>query len=308
MATSSRISFRSVLIIVTLCLAAAVLCSGYVYRACRHFVDGLSSENTEIKIYGRVVDQYSGGTPDVAVNILIYQRHEKPFQPDAVKSFQLKTDSNGEFDFTEGYGVLAEIHIAKPGYAVSPDTPPTINFLTDARTRSVGSTSQKRMVIEVWKRGSFEQVTAYDHEYALVPDGRTYTIDLLAKTISEGKTDGDLRVQMSRPPVLQHNKPYKWTCSITAINGGIVVARDPFLFLAPPEGYEETFDLIEAPNDPGWSISPTERLYLRLRKNLYGALQIQILPQFGDNEALLDMSYWVSPTGSRNLEHNIRLH
>ena len=113
--------------------------------------------------------------------------------------------------------------------------------------------------------------------------------------------EGDIRVQLKRPPQIDFRKEYDWSFVMEAIGGGIIEATDRFPYLAPESGYKPRYELVMSPSNPNWSNSIEKKFYLSSRGGkVYASIQMRIFTY--DDASGIELNYFANPAGSRNLE------
>jgi hypothetical protein len=250
-------------------------------------------DNQSQDFYGKVIDQHGqpvvGAEVKVAVNLAVGRG----------ASQETQTDAAGQFQFVGLRGESLNIVPEKKGYQIEghglgikghngPETSPT-----------------NRAVYTMWKLVGPEPIVHNHKSHQIKPDGRLYTIDLLANTAVEGTNDaGDLQVELLRPPSVKPREAFDWSFSMTAVGGGLIeVSNDDYLNEAPERGYQPQYKLdmsLASPKRRGWN--GEETFYLKSRDGkAYGHFHIRIDPAYRDG-SLLEIDSYINPSGSRNLE------
>jgi hypothetical protein len=264
----------------------------------------------DIVFYGRVVDQ--DGKPVAGANVLM--------------------GTGG--GFLSGGGSLARVSDAEGNFSaevkgsaifIQSVTHPDIDFKPplDEHGNSVNldfgfadydsfqwknySSPESPFIVNVWRITNLEHVLhASRTGVSLEPDGRLYTINLLKKfgknLTTEGISEGNLTVRYFRAEG-EEGTNTDWWLELKAIDGGIIMTRDPFMNLAPESGYETGSIRFEM------NVSDPEYSTRLLRKRIY--FYSNGGKEFGG--LIFDMrtksngpgAFWygfkVNPEGSRNL-------
>ncbi|HTY88032.1 MAG TPA: hypothetical protein VMB80_11245 [Candidatus Acidoferrum sp.] len=255
----------------------------------------LSEKNVPINFYGQVIDQ--GGIPVSGVKVNIYIRHWELTQ-DAMSNpvrLEKETDSDGRFEIHDAMGDAIDLEmLQKQGYQLSPSA-----------QRSYGPSSgalEKPVIIKMWKQGPKERLIGGDKVFGIVPDGRIYTVDLLAGKKLEGEMIGDLRVAIARPNGVKPRDKYDWSWKIEGVQGGIEETDDEFMYLAPESGYAPEARMELAATDSAWTPLVKKRFFIRSRNGqVYGQMQVEINSIYNDH-SVIEIRYAVNPNGSRNLQ------
>jgi hypothetical protein len=254
--------------------------------------------NVPITFYGKVIDQ-DGNSLSGAVTVL---RVQQPyFDPEYIVKARyvnsnLTTDLAGRFSLNNlpGSG-LDLVSMTKDGYEVEPNM-----------IRSYGSTSgtsEKPLIIKMWRKDIKEPLLKGERLLQTVPDGTAYVLDLTNGAIlpSEDQS-GDLRIWVKLLNKID-DRNSDWSCEIRAINGGLLEEVDSSspMYIAPVEGYTNTFSLsVNSTN--GWNRSTgTLRFFVRLRNGAeYGRFSIDFAA-YHRNHGLMRIEYAINASGSRIL-------
>jgi hypothetical protein len=276
------------------------------------YEDGTKS-NVPIQFYGMVVDQDGNGIPGVKVKAevsafnetFIKTRKDSDYRKKT--SLEMTTDNRGFFTIQNidgNYLVIKDLE--KLGYQA--DTSNLGAFVYWDRndpSRIHIPSSQKPVVFHIWRENGSEQLIYAKKFYGIIPDGRAFTIDLIKqKKMDSATSEGDLRVKIMRPPQVDPQIKYDWSCVIEVIGGGILEAADQFLYRAPESGYQPNYQLIVNASDPQWSDKVTKTFYVKSREGkVYSSMTFEIFINYDDKSAL-SLNYLSNPAGSRNLEYD----
>lgn len=267
----------------------------------------MNQANQPVQFWGKVVDQDSAPLPSVKVRVSI--KHTVETVPgstrDVFNHIDLVTDSQGLFSITGRKGALLGIEeLKKEGYE-APYTgnraywyaPPivTMQFTPDAA---------RPEVFRMWKKSGAEKLVVGDKFYGIVPDGRSYAIDLFDEKKIEGSNVGDFKISIRRPVQISPGSKYDWNCTIEGIGGGVIETRDEFMYRAPESGYQPRYEVAVSSSNPQWSDRATRRLYLKSNDGkAYARLEVEIFANYQD-KAVFSVKYHANPHGSRNLEYD----
>jgi hypothetical protein len=264
----------------------------------------LLEDNQSQEFYGKVIDQYGQTVDGADVTGEIIRAFE--CKPEERKMFHLptndvyktQTDNEGFFQFTGIRGWKFDVSLGKNGYQLGND---------EARKGSAGQKTSptNRTIFTMWKLRGPEPMIHGQKFYGITPDWRMFTIDLENHKKIEGTNiDGDLLVQIERPPQIKPREKFDWSFVMTAINGGFIeITNAGYLNEAPESGYDQQYKINMLSSDPkwqGWQIEKT--FYLKSRSGqVYGHFHLEIIPDYNDTSAL-NIEYYINPSGSRNLE------
>ncbi len=124
--------------------------------------------------------------------------------------------------------------------------------------------------------------------------------------------DGLIQVRIQKEGnVTNHKLSMGWSLSITVPSGGIIEAKDLYLYKAPLEGYlkkwEKELKRINKGDYIEGFMGRTHKFYIMLNDGeYYGRLYIDIDPFFQDY-SLLRLEYFVNKEGERNLNYPLRV-
>jgi len=216
------------------------------------------------------------------------------------------TDAHGRFALTDVKGALLSVKsMEKPGYETSEKS---INRAQYWYWRNPEQTfkpdSDKPEIFHMWKKAGAEHLVHASKFYGIVPDGRSYAIDVLQEKKTEGGSTGDFKVSIRRPSQVASDEKYDWACVVEGIGGGVVEASEEQMYRAPAVGYQQRYEVNVSANDPQWSGQAKRNFYLRSREGrVYARLEVEILSNYRD-KAVFNVEYYANPAGSRNLEYD----
>jgi hypothetical protein len=262
--------------------------------------------NVPINFYGKVVDQKA--IPVAGASIRLKYREYLQVAPNVPAennpTVELATDANGRFELTGVQGDAVSIEdISKSGYQLSGKT--SLSYAYAEETLSPDPSSP--VIFKLWKKQGADRLVTGDKFYGVVPDGRVYTLDLLAHKKTEGGQDaGDLKVSVQRPEKADRKTKFDWSFSIDGISGGVIESPDDFLNLAPETGYQAHYQFRMVASNPDWVPEVTKQFYIQSRDGkIYSRITVEVIPDYKD-KSVFSVKYFVNPTGSRNLEYDSR--
>lgn len=266
--------------------------------------------NQPVAFYGQVVDQDDQPIPGVKVRLGVrYTEEVLPgFTDDRFRYFDEVTDSRGLFTLTNTKGaVLSVKSLEKEGYEMSPHAAnQSFWYWRDVPSHGYKGQADRPEMFRMWKKSGAEKLITGDRFYGVVPDGRSYAIDLPDDKKIEGSSVGDFKVSLRRPAEVSSGLKYDWNCVVEGIGGGVIEAREEFMNRAPEGGYQSRYEVAVAASDPQWSDRATRRLYLKSNGGkIYARLEVEIFANYQD-KAVFSVKYYANPNGSRNLEYDPR--
>lgn len=261
--------------------------------------EGARKMNTPIKFWGAVVDQDGSPISDVHVTMAVRQWEYSLGQGPRTKhpKRELITRSDGRFQWTDGEGDAVSIEsVVKQGYRLSPKT-----YLGYG---AVSGSSENPVVFRMWKVLVAERLVHADKFWGIIPDGRLYTLDLLGQKKSDGRTNGDVVVQISRSKA-PGQKIYDWWFMIEGIGGGVIESTNEFMYLAPETGYQDRY-IYQAPaNSTNWLFTVKKNFFVKSRHGqVFARMAVEVFSDYQD-QAVFSVDYYANPAASRVLEYDV---
>jgi hypothetical protein len=259
----------------------------------------VEARNKPVDFYGIVIDQNSNAISGVKIKSGV--RHWKNVGPEfgyvGATNIQLDTTTgvDGRFKLTGASGDVFGVLLYKDGY--------------EAESEKNGFSAATRddanpIVFKMWKFGKEAELVTGSKFWGIVPDGRVYTIDFLQGTKTESpNAKGDIQISIVRPSQIAPRTKFNWSFSIKAMSGGLIETHDPFMYLAPEQGYQSSyqFNIDSASVDWKRELGGLQ-FYLKSQNGqLYGRFTFDLIPDYRD-VGIFRVNWSVNPTGSRNLE------
>jgi hypothetical protein len=262
----------------------------------------MESLNKPIDFFGQIIDQ--DGNPVSGVKVKVKIRHIKVIVPaawgdeDQIIPIEKETDLGGRFEIHDVAGVngFDVESIQKAGYQLSPKA-------ANHFSSSSGSL-ENPVIIKMWKMGEKAQLINGNKFWGIIPDYRTYTMDFLTQTKSDGNNvSGDIRVRIIRPAQVKPRERFDWSFEIEGIQGGIIQTQDDFMYQAPEAGYQPKYEFSMSTNNPNWKREMDGmQFYLQSRNgNVCGRFAVDVIPDYNE-QSVFNVTFSVNPNGSRNLQ------
>ncbi|HWA08545.1 MAG TPA: carboxypeptidase-like regulatory domain-containing protein [Opitutaceae bacterium] len=267
--------------------------------------------NRPIQFFGRVIDQHSQPIPGVKVTLLI--RRTKALGPLAIGDTfdypSLTTDADGRFALLNANGALLEMKsLEKPGYEPSEKALRASYWYWREPKVAFHPNPEHPEIFRMWEKAGAEWLEDKSQRGYFRYDGTPVVIDLHERPLGNG---GDLRVVLVRKPeTLPAGKGlFEWTLTIAAVDGGLIESNDEQMYRAPDEGYRPEVIIHVAADDPKWTDHGSFSFYLRLRGGTqYGRAEISVLGGAERQSAVFELTSYINPTGSKNLEYDSLQH
>ncbi len=253
------------------------------------------AKNVPLNFWGRVVDQ--DDSPLSGTRIELRLRHWTTGYTGSSIPVSMETDTNGLFHAEGASGDVFDIErISKAGYELEPNTRRGFG--------AAGGSMSEPVIFKMWRADMRQTLVEGTKSLALVPDGRSYSIDIKSGTITEAGS-GDITVRIQRPPQILPGEKYEWSSQVVAINGGLLeeVDANSSMFIAPTNGYVASFRF-EQKVVSGWGNSTgTKRFYLNMGKGrAYARISLEIWASYNSlTSGRVHISYTMNPSGSRIL-------
>jgi hypothetical protein len=275
--------------------------------------------NSVIDFYGKIVDQYGSGIPDVNVELHVSGYNEdfiskilKGAKKGEVKGtfkkrIEVKSNVTGFFFISNERGQFLRVtSIQKEGY-----TPPSRlgeNYIYKSNYgKRFDPSPESPISFTMWKNSlSKENLNSFHFKIKLRGDGSQRSINLITGRLSDSKDENDdifvsIKSDIGEGEVL---KKYNWRLLVKAANGGgFTETTDAFLFLAPESGYVDNYEVFMEKRSSEWSQSINDRkIYFKGKQGqLYAALKLTAYA-FNRGNAVVLIDAVVNSSGSRNLE------
>lgn len=264
-------------------------------------------ENSEIRFFGRVIDQFGDGVVGARVEFVIRKLGDE--RGSSRGEDVVWTDQEGRFSVEGGYGVgLVIENIQRDGYeGFVAESERSFSFHRTREDRHNPEESQPEL-FQLWKltnESDRGKVKYGDFTLIMIPDGRPYYVDILNKDLGEVSKEnsiGDFRISILSGR-RGNEKIYEWEYRVEGILGGLVEADGEFPFLAPESGYlNEVKRDFSGTGQPDWQYRPLHSYFLRSRDGeLYGYLLLDVYSRYNDGAAV-HCRYIINEGGSRILE------
>jgi hypothetical protein len=199
------------------------------------------SLNVPLDFWGIVLDQDGNpidGVTLIATSVKWRMVGLNPTSDPATN--QVITDATGRFAFKGIIGSsLVFREISKSGFKLATNTRTGFDYVGSELFRGDPSRPE---VFRMWKLRGAERTIVHDRNHRIPYDGTPVFISLTTGAISTSRVDAaHLKVSLLREPrqvKLGSKELYNWEASIEAIQGGVILSDDVFMYLAPENGYQ----------------------------------------------------------------------
>jgi hypothetical protein len=275
-----------------------------------------ASGNTDMRFYGRVIDQDGIGVGDVKVegqysaSIIKEQLEHHAFTPHPVA---VVTDKDGNFTLRQTGVTLTWDKLSKEGYLYASGRIRTYTYLSDAPPIFKPDPAHPE-VFDVWKRGkSAKRLVGFIGSVSNVGTGEeSVSINFGQSMIRTRKghlDDADVIVSATHSEPSDSNavnglpSHYDWSFRFEVPSGGVQVTNAAYPYLAPDNGYEVVYEFRMRAEDANWASEKPLVLFIKsgsppVYKAIYAGIRCS--KPFRISE--LSVSGWKNPDGSRNLQ------
>lgn len=268
------------------------------------FKQSIEERNSPISFNGVVVDQAGSPVSGVKIHAVIrqwYVRNTGSFDIAAhFVSVERETAADGRFEIHGEKGDGFGIELAPRGdYSISPKAP-----------RAFGPSSgspQSPIIFTVWKRGTPAKLVAHDQDTRIPYDGTPVTFDLITEQKSVGESaGGDLQIILKRTPLkipFGYKDAVEWHATINALEGGVALSDDEFMFLAPEGAYAPRIQIDMPADATNWVNKYAISFCAKTRNGgLYSRVKLEFRVDSPKSETGLTITSAANPDGSRNLQ------
>lgn len=235
-------------------------------------------------------------------------KHTQEFLPGATRDvfdyIVQTTDAQGLFSLTGQKGALVGIEaMEKPGYKAPYLVDKTYWYWAPIPGLRHTPDVNAPVVFRMWKLQGAENLIRKGIGTRIPYDGRTVIFDLQAGR--EVKSGGDIKVTLLRTPlqIKRGQDKFGWTATIEAVDGGVIVSTDEFMYRAPESGYETKLTISVTAKDSRWSADKAVSFYLKSR-GTYARVQAKFMTDSEKPTTGFDIEAFINPSGSRNLEYD----
>ena len=252
-----------------------------------------------IRFYGKVLDQDEKPVSEVSVSFE-WNTLDQTNGLVAAKA-GTKSDSQGLFSLEGQKGTPLCVILSKIGYYTPKENPGCFEYAQPYAVNYHIPDPNNPVVFRLRRRGTSEPLVKGEKLFGFKPDGTQYYVNLLTGKKSMDPTgEWDLSINVTRSAVNSDRK-FDWFATIDASNGGLIETNDDFAFVAPESGYQP-IHITQNASDAAWQSGIKARFFVKSRDGkIYSRIETEITPDYNENAAI-NMKYFVNPSGSRNLE------
>lgn len=259
----------------------------------------VEKHNVPVEYFGKVIDQDSNALAGVNVKVSVnhFVMPPAPFVPEVGSKYidlEKTSDADGRFELAGATGNGFGVEITKNGYELEPG---------QRSFGPIGGSYDSPVIFKMWSTNIHEHLIGGNKSFDIIPDGRSYFINLTDDMISES-AEGDLKVWIQYTNQVVRDQLYDWSAGIEVINGGLLEEGvGSAMYQAPTDGYVPMFQLRGQIRGGQRGDIGERKFYLQLKNGQeYGQMSIGLYAPFNNQTpGLIRLSYSINPSGSRIL-------
>ena len=247
-----------------------------------------------INFFGRVVDENEQVVPSAKVQLSWTDLSQA-----GSSQAQTTTDAQGFFSLLNRTGRHLEVRVSKDGYYTPKRQQISFDYAAFWEADYHVPDSNNPVLFHIRKKNQGEALRSGEIRPTMPADGTPVRFDLL----NGGKPspDGQLEIAAITNTEKYPARIFNWRATILVPGGGLIEHNAEFPFEAPEDGYQPSVGFDMPTNAPDWKPLIEKSYFIEFGSPpRYGRIQVQI--NGGSQKA--SVSYWVNPSGSRNLEAN----
>jgi hypothetical protein len=247
-----------------------------------------------INFFGRVVDENEQPVPSAKVELSWTDLSQA-----GSSQAQTTTDAQGFFSLLNQTGRHLEVRVSKDGYYTPKRQQISFDYAAFWEADYHVPDPNNPVLFHIRKKNQGEALRSGEIRPTMPADGTPMRFDLL----NGGRLspDGQLEIAAVTNTEKYPPKIFNWRATILVPGGGLIEHNAEFPFEAPEDGYQPSVGFDMPTNAPDWKPLIEKSYFIEFGSPpRYGRIQVQI--NGGSQKA--SVSYWVNPSGSRNLEAN----
>lgn len=230
----------------------------------KNTMDSRLESRTPIVFYGKILDErefpvagaeVKYGANSLEMNLLKEKRYQGT----------VRSDARGFFSISGIRGRDLSLSIAHPEYYNCSSNLDGFAYLDEMKTRGVPDSEDKAVIFRMVRKRN--PVPLISHRASLrVPYGSDTQVSLRGRAAAE--TACQILIEASAaPPKTADTERHNWKVRLTIPTGGILEATNEIEFLAPENGYRNSWEFSAAEDDPAWK-SHFEKKFFLNRPNI----------------------------------------
>ena len=251
-----------------------------------------------IAFYGKVVDMQDG-TPIQGAEIKLQW---SDMSRRGTSERTLYSDAEGKFSLTGVRGKGLSVYLGREGYyVVQEGTQNSFEYAAFFEEDFHLPDPQNPVIFKLRKaQRTSEGLLARTAGFRVSPNGEATPIVL--RTTKRG-TPADITISMTHSNKRDNNGNRDWSVKIAGVNGaGLIESNEEFMFEAPVGGYKSQYNYAFKVGEKNYRSKLDKKYYVRSADGkTYGRIEVEYNRAYGDDDAAVYISFYINPTGSRNL-------
>jgi hypothetical protein len=245
-----------------------------------------------INFYGRVVDENEQPVPGTKIE-LSWTDLSKAGSSQA----QTTTDAQGSFSLLNQTGRNLQVRVSKDGYYTPKRQQISFDYAGFWDANYHEPNPNNPVIFHLRKKNQGEALRGGEIRPTIPANGTPVRFDLL----NGGKVSPDGQLEIAAVTNTEKYPPriFDWRATISVPGGGLVEHNAEFPFEAPEDGYQLNAEFDMPTNAQDWKRLIEKSYFIKFGSPpRYGRIEVRL--NGGSQKA--SISYWVNPSGSRNLE------
>lgn len=265
--------------------------------------------NRPITFYGRIIDEEGKPIPGVKANVEVTRFGRIPnasLMPDE-KNIELTSDDDGRIQLTDQTGVSIVVRLKPHGnyefYQEGYYPESFRDVALDVRVTPKTSYEHPH-VFPVYTKGEAEPMFRSSLQAYCKPDGSPKYVDMVNRKSSDADNLPQVTMILSSVSGPFENKKVPWSARIEMRDVHLQESDDPFLHVAPIEGYQPLWNLEMNESNPHYRHEAERKFYLKFSDGTYGRMDVRVRAFYGKHGTSFSIKLFKNPSGSRNLRYD----
>jgi hypothetical protein len=248
-----------------------------------------------INFFGRVLDENEQPVPGAKVELSWTNLSQA-----GSSQAQTTTDAQGFFSLLNRTGRNLQVRVSKDAYYTPKRQQISFDYAAFWEANYHKPDPHNPVLFHLRKKNQGEVLSSGEIRPTVPANGTPVRFDLL----NGGRLspDGQLEIEAVTNTEKYPPRIFNWRATISVPGGGLIEDNAEFPFEAPEGGYQPSIEFDMPTNAPDWKRLVEKSYFIEFGSPArYGRIQIQL----NGASQKASVSYWVNPTGSRNLEGNL---
>ena len=258
----------------------------------KDLVDQVWEWRMPINFYGRVVDENEQPVPGAKVELSWTDLSQA-----GTSQAKTTTDAQGSFSLLNRIGRHLQVRVNKDGYYTPKRQQISFDYAGFWEADYYVPDPNNPVLFHIRKKNQGEALGSGEIRPTIPADGTPVRFDLL----NGGRVSPDGQLEIAAVTNTEQYPPriFNWRATIAVAGGGLIEHNAEFPFEAPEGGYQPSVEFDMPTNAADWKRLMEKSYFIEFGSPpRYGRIQIRL----DGGSQKVSVSYWVNPTGSRNLE------